>query len=132
LTSKGTTVELAPLLLNKDDFISVEVLLTAFSRSVTHSARIVGVPEVKLSYGRPSVDRLARGATSAAALIVALAGVGSAAPLAIEGLAISRVLLPIFFALLGTSAGFLYGNVKQALPKATQEGEKTSDLPHSG
>jgi hypothetical protein len=48
------SVSLCPLLLNKGDAISVEILLTGRTKNVTHSARVVGISEGKgsLSLGR--------------------------------------------------------------------------------
>ena len=53
LSTTTTDVVLQPLLLNKGDRLSIEVITAESTRNISHSVRIVGIPEVKASI-RPS------------------------------------------------------------------------------
>lgn len=49
-----TTLQLEPLLMNAKDSLSVEIILTAYSQKISHSARVVGVKKIEvLNSNRP-------------------------------------------------------------------------------
>jgi hypothetical protein len=53
LSTNASDVILQPLLLNKGDGMTIEVLTAESSTKISHSARIVGIPEVKSSIKQP-------------------------------------------------------------------------------
>jgi hypothetical protein len=47
LSVMPASVSLDPLLLNKSDSMSIEIILTKSTKMISHTARIVGIPDVK-------------------------------------------------------------------------------------